>query len=115
MFSKSCPEFNIFRLINYGMKIYTYTNYYEWWHHDINLVISFLWAHIRGLLLSGTTRNFLYLHADNCARDNKNRFMFGFLCFLVKKQNFNVIEFHFLSAGNLFMYFYFNFYSFIID
>ena len=42
----------------------------------------------------------LLLNADNCARENKNRWMFPFLGFLVERGYFNEIELHFLMPGH---------------
>ena len=93
-------RYHIFGLINFGMTTFEYKTFYGWWPGDANLGISLLWSHIRGLLERGLTWDTLYLHADNCARDNKNQWMFAFLSLLVKKKIFLNVEMHFLPPGH---------------
>jgi hypothetical protein len=83
LFTKVRPKYHVFGIINYGLGIFNYTNYYDWWAGDANLVISLLWLHLCSVICAGKSLHTLYLHADNCARDNKNRWMFAFLTFLV--------------------------------
>ncbi len=100
LLAKKRVRFHIFGLINFGLNIFEYKTFYSWWSSDANLGISLLWGHIRSLLLRGLTWDTLYLHADNCARDNKNQWMFAFLSLMVKKNYFRTIELHFLPPGH---------------
>ena len=40
------------------------------------------------------------MQLDNCARDNKNRFLDGFLLTLISKKWFDTIEVHYLALGH---------------
>lgn len=100
MFTKNRLKLNIFGLINIGLNSFNYVPYLDWWSHDANLTISFLWDHLSKVLRSGHSTHTLYLNADNCARENKNKWMFSFLCLLVHKEIFKIIEYHFLPPGH---------------
>jgi hypothetical protein len=88
-------------LVNFGRKEYEFFPYFDWWRHDPNLTLSFFWRHL-SRTLSESTDSFdvLYINADNCARENKNRWMFPFLALLVHKKYFKSIELHFLMPGH---------------
>jgi hypothetical protein len=91
----------VYGLINSGLGLMEYTTHFDHWpKHDANIAISYLWVHLRELIKKDTPRHTLYLNADNCARDNKNRWMFAFLAILVHFGIFNTIEYHFLPPGH---------------
>ncbi len=37
------PKYEVFGLINWGLKDFLYFGHFDWWKHDANLVISILW------------------------------------------------------------------------
>lgn len=55
------------------------------WAHDANLFLSILHQRLLHLLDNGHRlgQPTLYLQLDNCVRENKNRFVFGYLAHLV--------------------------------
>ena len=44
----------------------------------------------------------LWIHLDNCWRENKNQFLLAFLAELVKREVFDEVQVFFLSVGELF-------------
>ena len=73
------------------------------WPKDPNLVISGLFWHIysrRRLIAPQYYPKKLFLQADNCWSENKNRYVLSFLFVLVMKGIFSEIEMHFLMKGH---------------
>jgi hypothetical protein len=94
-------KFEIFGIINSGENIFEYVPHFDWWPRDANLAISFLWQHIRDRFVNNPQPvQQMYLQTDNCARDNKNKWIFGFLGLLVHFGYFQVIEIHMLPPGH---------------
>ena len=100
LFAKQRLRHQLWGLINYGLQIYEFFPFFDWWRHDPNLTISFLWIHIYRIIQERGQYDILYLNADNCARENKNRWMMCFLALLVFRQYFKEIELHFLMSGH---------------
>lgn len=101
LFAKYRPKFHLWGLINYGIKQYDFFSHFDWWKHDPNLTMSFLWEHLSSVLKQrNSPLQTLYITADNCARENKNRWMFAFLSLLVHKGYTSEIQLHFLMAGH---------------
>lgn len=94
------------------------------WKKNSNLVISILFSHLKEMLASHYSQmdiitasspstvtpvalspismrpTTLYLQADNCWAENKNIYVFAFLCFLIKLDVFTDIYYNFLPTGH---------------
>jgi len=102
LFAKIRVRQQLWGLVNYGRKEYDFYPYLDWWRHDPNLTITFLWIHIKRIISEHgyTPADILYVNADYCARENKNRWMFPFLLLCVKKGYFKSVELNFLMPGH---------------
>ena len=67
------------------------------WSNDFNLTIEVIHRTLSTLQTLPPT---LYLQLDNAASSNKNRYVFGYLAFLVQKRVFETIELTFLPVGH---------------
>jgi hypothetical protein len=65
--------------------------------HDSNLTCNFL---LNILLHLEQIPRVLFLQLDNCWRENKNRFVFGFIALLVKLDVFREANIFFLMKGH---------------
>ena len=65
-----------------------------------NAIISILYTHLQQYISQPDHAPVLYLQADNCYGENKNRMVLAFLSFLVAKKIFTNIYYHFLPAGH---------------
>ena len=75
------------------------------WNHNSNLTINIL------LMVLARRRHIpdtLYLQMDNCARENKNQYIFSFLALLVMQGVFKKV-FNFFSGIYKFFFLYFYF------
>ena len=100
LFARQRVRHQLWGLVNVGLNIYEFFPFFDWWLHDPNLTISLLWIHLVSILRTRGRHDLLYLQADNCARENKNRWMLCFLALLVLKGYFKEIQLHFLMAGH---------------
>ncbi|XP_052218113.1 uncharacterized protein LOC127835717 [Dreissena polymorpha] len=70
--------------------------------HDPNLTINIILKEL--LRQAKESNNFLppilYIQADNCWRENKNRYVFSFLQLLVSERIFNEVHMSFLIVGH---------------
>jgi hypothetical protein len=89
-----------FGICNYGTHERILYPHFDWWPHDANLHISFLFCYLRELKESGTLGKNLMLQMDNCWRDNKNKWFFGFLAQLIDMNWFDSVEIYYLSPGH---------------
>ncbi|XP_061174842.1 uncharacterized protein LOC133183984 [Saccostrea echinata] len=87
---------NLMGVIIHGIGIYGFFDFFQW-SHGSNLTISIL---IHCLLMLETLPDTLYLQMDNCPGQNKNRFILGFLCWLVEIGIFKKIKISFLMVGH---------------
>ena len=69
---------------------------YGQWPHDSNLTIAVL-ATVFDQYTPLPKK--LYLQMDNCGRENKNRFVISFLCYLVELKVFDEVKMGFLMVG----------------
>lgn len=60
------------------------------WPHDSNLSSNIL---LQVLLQQSNLPSTLYLQLDNCFRENKNQFLFGFLGVLIRQEIFKEVSF----------------------
>ena len=83
--------------IVHGQGTYAFFDNFEWPHSSnltINVLLSVLQIHKDSL------PPVLYLQLDNCGWENKNRFIFGFLCYLVELGVFKKVKVSFLMVGH---------------
>jgi hypothetical protein len=68
------------------------------WPHDPNLTMNIILQTL--LFIKEELPSVLYIQMDNCARDNKNRWVFAFACLLVEKRVFSKVKINFLMVGH---------------
>lgn len=74
LLTKYRAKLQLYGIINSAGQIFEYVPYLDWWSHDANLAMSFLFRHLKEYFEAQPgTKKILYLQTDNCARDNKNR------------------------------------------
>uniref|UniRef100_K1RDW3 DUF7869 domain-containing protein n=1 Tax=Magallana gigas TaxID=29159 RepID=K1RDW3_MAGGI len=66
--------------------------------HSTNLTLSVLLSVI--YMLRESLPDVFYLQMDNCARENKNRYLLAFMAYLVGKGVFRKIKVSFLMVGH---------------
>ncbi|XP_061195044.1 uncharacterized protein LOC133203240 [Saccostrea echinata] len=68
---------------------------------DANLVMNIiLKSTYKALLITGFLQSTFYIQADNCARENKNKFVLGFCELLVTLDIFKEVHLSFLHVGH---------------
>jgi hypothetical protein len=72
----------------------------DYWEHDANLHISFLFCYLRQLREADKLGKNLMLQMDNCWHDNKNKWFFGFFSHLVAFGWFDSVEIFYLRYGH---------------
>ncbi|VDI31378.1 Hypothetical predicted protein [Mytilus galloprovincialis] len=86
--------------INHGThQKFVFTDIYQYKHDSnltLNILMKLLWEASKGRPLPPV----LYLQADNCFRENKNRFILSFLELLVHRRVFYEIQLSFLYVGH---------------
>lgn len=93
-------KYHLFGLVNYGSHELVYYPHFDHWKHDSNLHISFLFVYLRKLMDEKSLGANLMLQMDNCWKDNKNRWFFGFLTHLVELKWFQTVEIYYLPPGH---------------
>ncbi|XP_062609674.1 uncharacterized protein LOC134271502 [Saccostrea cucullata] len=76
-----------------------YTDFHQYKHDSnltLNILLKVLWNHSKGKPLPPV----LYLQADNCFRENKNKYVLSFLELLVRKRIFYEVQLSFLHVGH---------------
>jgi hypothetical protein len=99
-FTKRRLKYHVFGICNYGTKERILFPHFEFWTHDANLHISFLFCYLRESREKGQLGKNLMLQMDNCWRDNKNKWFFGFLAKLISLNWFHSVEIYYLSPGH---------------
>ena len=95
------PKASLFGLMQRSDSTTTHLKYHmEFWCHNANLHISILYAHLRSLREKGKLPSHLILQFDNCAKDNKNRWLYAFLAHLIHKKWCLTITLYFLMPGH---------------
>ena len=99
--SKTRLKYHVFGLMNYGTQKLILYPHFDYWTHDANLHISFLWCYLKNCFRANLPlgKN-LMIQMDNCFKDNKNKFLLGFLASLVARKMFKVIEVYYLQPGH---------------
>ncbi|XP_071125906.1 uncharacterized protein [Mytilus edulis] len=86
--------------INHGThQKFVFTDIYQYKHDSnltLNILMKLLWKASKGRPLPPV----LYLQADNCFRENKNKFILSFLELLVHRRVFYEIQLSFLYVGH---------------
>lgn len=93
-------KYHLFGLVNYATKQLVYYPHLDNWKHDANLHISFLFVYLRQLSDENMLGNNLMLQMDNCWKDNKNKWFFGFMTHLVESRWFKSVEIYYLPPGH---------------
>jgi hypothetical protein len=70
------------------------------WPKGANATIEVIQRTLRHLESQGPLPEVLYLQMDNCWRENKNRYLFGYLALLVFRRIFRTVFIHFLPKGH---------------
>ena len=71
------------------------------WAQGPNFVILLLYLHLKSVLEgSASPPRILFLSADNCAQENKNRFLLAFCSLLLKWKLFDEVTLSFLPVGH---------------
>lgn len=75
--------------------------YLPQWKKDPNLIITVMWMQIVEHLTTTTSRpSILWLQLDNCFRENKNNFLYGFLTWLLASKIFTEVMCSYLMVGH---------------
>ena len=94
---------NLFGIIDHGNKKRMLYAHHPSRSQDVNSVISMLWDYLISTLskipLNLRPRT-LFLQADNCYRENKNRYMLAFCSLLVYLGVFDSVQFSLLPPGH---------------
>ena len=98
--TKKRLKYHVFGIANTGTNEVFLYPHLEFWTHDANLHISFLFCYLHCLRQEGTLGHNLMIQMDNCWRDNKNQWLFGFLCHLVHIGWFKSVELLYLRPGH---------------
>ncbi|XP_071181315.1 uncharacterized protein [Mytilus edulis] len=82
-------------------KFFTFLDWNQY-AHDSNLTMNILMLilHQISKLMGNKLPPILYLQADNCWRENKNRYVLGFCELLVHQRIFNEVHLSFLPVGH---------------
>eukprot|EP00105_Crassostrea_gigas_P042039 XP_019926187.1 PREDICTED: uncharacterized protein LOC105336278 [Crassostrea gigas] len=84
-------------VIVHGIGVYAFFDLFEY-SHSTNLTLSVLLSVI--YMLRESLPDVFYLQMDNCARENKNRYLLAFMAYLVGKGVFRKIKVSFLMVGH---------------
>ncbi|CAG2249918.1 unnamed protein product [Mytilus edulis] len=88
--------------MNHGLNRFTtYIDINEY-SHDSNLIMNTVLKelHESSVLMGSFLPEILYMQADNCFRENKNRFMLAFCELLVRKNIFKEVHLSFLPVDH---------------
>jgi len=99
-YTKKRLKYQVFGIRDYGANTRIIQPHFDFWPHDSNLHISFLFSYLRELKEKGKLGKRLMLQMDNCWKDNKNKFFLGFLAELSAAKWFKSIEVYYLRPGH---------------
>ncbi|KAL6040634.1 NMDA receptor-regulated protein 2 [Balamuthia mandrillaris] len=91
------------KFIDHGHHHHYLRYHFDQWSRDANLVISHLFYFLMQTLqqpIRAHPNQTLYLQADNCYKENKNKYLLAFLCWLVHLKMFSKIKLCFLPPGH---------------
>ena len=93
-------RYHLIGVIAHGVGTWVYTML-DNWNSDSNVTIEVLQRVLTIIEKEkGVLPKTLYLQMDNCTKDNKNKYVFGYLCWLVQRGVFQTIEVSFLPVGH---------------
>ena len=75
----------------HGRRSYAFVDVHMW-PHDSNLTMNILLSILLDQSKEDGLPSTLFLQLDNCFRENKNQFVFGFLALLVQKKIFKEVS-----------------------
>lgn len=84
-------------VILHGIGVYGFFDLFEY-SHSTNLTLSVLLSIF--YMLKESLPDVLYLQMDNCARENKNRYVLAFMAYLVERKIFRKVKISFLMVGH---------------
>jgi len=93
-------KYHVFGIANTNTKEVILYPHFEFWPHDANMHLSFLFCYLKSLKEEGKLGRNLMLQMDNCWKDNKNQWFISFLSVLVAKKWFKKIEVYYLRPGH---------------
>ena len=92
---KSMADLELFPLFIVGAKVHgraSYAYHVDGRHtHNVNVTLTVLLDVLNNISLQQPLPRTLYLLMDNCVRENKNRYVLGFLSFLIHKRVFEKV------------------------
>ena len=94
------PKYHVLGLVDASFSERYYSTHWEHYPNDCNYHLSALFIHLRNLRESGKTASKLVINTDNCAKDNKNIYVFAFFAFLVSIEWYKEVEWHSLQPGH---------------
>lgn len=93
--TKSCQNLWCLRIHLTGCLVHGFGafNYFDFlqWSHDCNLTLCTLLASLIKVAENQQLAPRLFLQMDNCVRENKNKFVMGFLALLVQEKIFTEV------------------------
>lgn len=99
-YTKKRPKYQVFGIRDYGADTRVIQPHFDFWPHDSNLHMSFLFSYLRDLKEKGKLGKHLMLQMDNCWKDNKNKYFLGFLAEIVAAKWFISVEVFYLRPGH---------------
>ena len=94
------PKMMIGGLIDHGNRIRKIYVSFNWFGQGPNGPMTTLYHHLRSLREMGRLSPTLLFQADNCSRENKNRWLLAFMAMLIAKGWFSEIHLSFLYPGH---------------
>lgn len=98
--TKKRLKYQVFGIRDYGANTRIIQPHFDFWSHDSNMHMSFLFSYLRSLKEQGKLGKRLMLQMDNCWKDNKNKYFLAFLGELVATKWFTSIEVYYLRPGH---------------
>lgn len=62
------------------------------WPHDCNLTLTSLLMTLTSLSREGVLPSRLLIQMDNCVRENKNKYVMAFMCYLIEMDIFTEVS-----------------------
>lgn len=95
------PKTNMFGFINHGKKLKFIIPFMENYPDDPNFVISLILSHLNDMAEKGTRLpKILHIQADNCVKENKNKWFVAFMHTLTGLGIFKTIYTEYLPPGH---------------
>ena len=85
-----CLRTHLTGCLVHGIGVFGYFDYLQW-SHDTNLTITCLMNTLMECSREKVLPRKLLLQMDNCVRENKNKYVMGFLSYLVEKKVFHEV------------------------